>query len=416
MNQIIGKQMKYIFSIITITILFSGCAMMDKALTPLDHNINKSESIYNDIKYDVDKSITNINQNIKGLSSDFHESSFVKFFSDEKKIIEYRDENFVKWSKKSNYNSRKLIKRYLDKNNMKLNEKDLKLSDKMDILNKYFFKKFKKEYARKFQQKNKKVTFDPFLTDRENINKIHDYKTKLKSWEHDWNINIYETHKKVAKLMLSTLFHTPKIKFLSYDPYDEKIYLNIYSRKNKFEQKIYIKAKRDLAKSIEKNITYLKPTVYFKFKENKLDLAAVNVIFKKKVLLAEFTDETYFRESSIVFSTDKLSLQDQDVEYSEVVKNITPPSWYYNLENKNVGYGQGTEEKDAKHNAYKNIAQNIKVVVNSNFTMTKKVSGDLSTKNLKSDTNVQAKNITIENSKVIKVEKKDNIWFVAIEY
>jgi len=408
--------MKYTFIILLITIVFSGCAMMDRALTPVDNNINKSETIYNDIKYDVDKSINNINQNIKGLASDLHESSIVKFFSDEKTILKYRDENFVKWSEKSRYNSKQLIVKYLNKNDIKLNERDLKVSDKMDILNKFFFNKLKNEYARKFQQKNKKVTFDSFLTDRENINKIHNYKTKLKHWEHEWNINMYETHKKVAKLMLSTLFHTPRIKFISYNPYDEKLYLNVFSRKNKFNQKIYVKVDRDLAKNIEKNINYLKPIIYFKFKENKLDLAAVNLIYKKKKLFAEFTDETYFRNSSIVFSTDKLSLKDQDVSYSEIVKNIVPPSWYYNLEDKNIEYGQGKDKNDAKNDAYKNIAQNIKVVVNSNFTMTKKISGSLSTKHLKSDTNVKADDISIENSKVIKVEKKDGIWFVAIEY
>ena len=81
--------MKYTISILVTIILFSGCATMDKVLTPVDDNINKSESIYNDIKYDVDESITNMNQNIKGLSSDFHESALVKFFSDENKIIKY---------------------------------------------------------------------------------------------------------------------------------------------------------------------------------------------------------------------------------------------------------------------------------------------------------------------------------------
>lgn len=407
--------MKYIFSMLFVIVL-TGCATMDKALTPIDKNLNKSESLYNDVKYDVDESINSMAQNLNDLKTDLYESPIVQYFSDEKQILEFRDKNFVKWSRNSNYNSRQIIRQYLVRNNISLNERDLKVSDKMDILNKYFFKKLKKEYTREFQRKNKKITFDPFLTDRENINKIHEYKTKLKSWEHKWNINMYNTHKKVAKLMLSTLFHKPRIKFISYNPYDEKLYLNIFSRKNKFEQKIYVKVNRDFAKEIEKNIKKLQPLVYFKFKENKLDLAAVNLKYKKKILLAEFTDETYFRNRSIVFSTDKLSLQEQNVEYSELVKNIIPPSWYYNLENKNVGYGQGKEEKDAKNDAYKNIAQNIKVVVNSNFTMTKKVSGNLSTKNLKSDTNVQANNITIENSKVIKVEKKDNIWFVAIEY
>jgi len=408
--------MKYSIGILVTIILFTGCATMDSILTPVDKEINKTKSIYNELTYSVDESLNEISKDVKDLEVDIYESPIVKFFSDDKTILKYRDKNFVKWSSSSKYNSKKLIRRYLRKNNIKLDERDLKIEDKMNILNKYFFAKLKREYKNKFTKENKKIVFDPFLTDRENVNKIYEYKTKLRHWEHQWNIDMQVTQKKVAQLMLSSLFDTPRIKYISYNPYDEKLYLRVFSLKNKFEQKIHMKLDSDMAKNIKKNLKYLEPIIYFRFNENKLDLFAMNFIYKEKVLFGEFTDETYFRNSSIVFNTDKLSLKEQDVTYSEIVKNIVPPTWYYNLEDKNIGYGQGKDKNDAKNDAYKNIAQSIKVVVNSNFTMTKKVSGSLSTKHLKSNTNIKADDITIKNTKVIKVEKKDGIWFVAIEY
>lgn len=212
--------MKYSISILVTIILFSGCATMDRVLTPVDKKINKTKSIYNEIKYSVDESLNNLNKDVKDLELDIYESPIVKFFSNDKSIIKYRDKNLVKWSNTSEYNSKKLIQKYLLKNNIRLNENDLKVSDKMDILNKFFFDKLKHEYKNKFTKENKKITFDPFLTDRENVNKIYEYKTKLRLWEHQWNIDMHITQKKVAKLMLSTLFDTPRTKFISYDPYD----------------------------------------------------------------------------------------------------------------------------------------------------------------------------------------------------
>jgi hypothetical protein len=82
----------------------------------------------------------------------------------------------------------------------------------------------------------------------------------------------------------------------------------------------------------------------------------------------------------------------------------------------NIGYGQGQDQKEAKSDAYRSIAQSIKVTVNSNFTSSKQISGNTYSKNLKSKVDLNVKDIDIKNSKVLKLEKKDGIWFVAIGY
>lgn len=407
---------KEIFNISILVTLFTGCATVDKALVPVDNTVYKLKTIYKDTHHSIKETYNNTSHNINELKSNIYETPVVNIIFDDDDILVNRDQNFIKWSGSTNYSSIKIIKSYMKKNNISLDENSLKVSDKMNILKEHFFDKLKKEHISKFENKNKKVKFNSFLTDRENIKKIYEYKTKLSISEHDWNMNISKTQKKVAELMLATLFDKPIIKFISYDPYEKELYLLVSSKQNGFKQKIKFEIPKDFAKSIKKNLAYLKPVIYFKFDNNKLELVGASIRYNKRSFLGKFTDSSYFRESSIKMSTDKLSLKEQDVQYTEVVKNITPPSWYFHLEGENIGYGQGKTKDEAKSDAYKNIAQNIKVVVNSSFTTNKKVSGSISSKSLKSDIKVKAQDIAIENSKVIKLEKKDGIWFVAITY
>ncbi|MGB5867813.1 MAG: LPP20 family lipoprotein [Arcobacteraceae bacterium] len=409
-------QKKSVASIFLMGSLFSGCAILDKTLAPMDSAINDTKTIYHDTSNYLDSSVNTITNKVTNTKSTLYETSLVKLFMSDEDIIKNREENFIKWSSSTKYDNSSIISRYLRDKKISINEKELLLSDKMQILKEYFFDLLKKEYISKFERKYPKVKFDMFLTDRENIEKIYQYKLALKEHEHQWNINLENTQKKVASLIISTLYGKPNLKFISYDPYSEVMYLSIKSKKENFDQKIKLKVDKEDAKKIKRDISYIKPTVYFKLEDNNLELVGASIFNKQKSYLAEFTNTTYFRQSTIVFSSDKIDLKEQDVEYTTIVQNITPPSWFYNLEDKQIGYGQGKNEKDAKADAFSNIAQSIKVVVNSNFTTKKNISGSIFTKSLKSDTNIKANDITIENSKVIKLEKKDGIWFVAIKY
>jgi hypothetical protein len=397
--------------------IFSGCAAtIEKNLEPVDKVINKTKTIYFDTSHSIDESYADISNKIITSKANIYETSVVKFFTSDKRIAENREENFVQWNGVSKYKSSKIIKKYITKNNIQLNEKEMILSDKMKILKEYFFEKLKKKYLDEFQRKNKKVTFDSFLTDRENIENIYKYKTALSHWEHQWNINMYNTQKKVSELILNTLFGKQSVKFLSYNPYDAELFLSIQSQKEDFNQKIQVNVDQNSARNIKKNIKKIKTLVFFQLKEDKLELVGVNIYNKKEVYLGDFTDRSYFRQRGITLSTDTLDLKEQDVQYTQLIQNITPPTWYYELKGKNVGYGQGKNQKEAQADAFKNIAQSIKVVVNSNFTSKKQLSGSVATKSLQRELNVKSDDITIKNSKVFELEKKDGIWFTAIKY
>ena len=407
---------KKILNVVFGSLLFSGCAIVDNTLAPIDTTINHTKTIYNDSSNYIDNSLSQITNKVTDTKSKLYENSLVKFFISDDTILKNRESNFIKWNKRSNYNSKRIIRKYLRDKKIDLKENELLLSNKMEILKEYFFDKLKKEYFKEFQKNHKKVTFDSFLTDRENIEKIYQYKLALSNLEHKWNKNIYQTQKKVSKLILSTLFGQQSVKFISYNPYDEEIFLSIKSEKESFNQKIKISVDKNIAKELKNSTNNIKTSVFFQLVDNKLELVGINLYYKKEIYLAELIDTAYFRERTISISTDTLDLKEQDVQYTKLIQNITPPTWFYNLEGEQIGYGQGKDEKDAKSDAFKNIAQSIKVVVNSKFTAKKKLEGSILTKSLNSDINIKSDAITIKDSKVLKLEKKDSIWFIAIKY
>ncbi len=407
---------KKILNTIFVSFLFSGCAIVDKTLAPVDTTINNTKEIYKDSSNYIDTSLSQITNKVSNSKSELYENKLVKFFLPNETMLENRESNFIKWNTRSKYNSNKIIRRYLRNEKIDLKAKELLLSDKMEILKEFFFDQLKKEYFKEFQRNHKKVTFDAFLTDRENIEKIYQYKSALSNLEHKWNINIYHTQKKVSELILSTLFGKQNVTFISYNPYDGELFLSIESEKEDFHQKIKISVDKSTAKELKKYTKNIKTSIFFQLINNKLELVGVNLYYKKEIYLAELTDTAYFRQKTIAISTDTLDLKEQDVQYTKLIQNITPPSWFYALKGERIGYGQGKDEKDAKVDAFKNIAQSIKVVVNSNFIAKKKLEGSIITKSLNSDINIKSDEITIKNSKVIKLEKKDAIWFIAIKY
>ena len=407
---------KRILHIFFVSLLFSGCAIVDNTLAPIDKTINNTKIIYNDSSHYIDNSLSQISNKVTDTKSELYENSLLKLFISNEAILENRESNFIKWDKRSKYNSNRIIRKYLRDKKIDLKEKELLVSDKMEILKEYFFEQLKKEYFKEFQKNHKKVTFDSFLTDRENIEKIYQYKLALSNLEHKWNKNISKTQKKVSELIISTLFGKQKVNFISYNPYEEEVFLSIESEKEDFHQKVKIDIDKSIAKELKKNVKKIKSSVFFQLVNNKLELVGINLYYKKEVYLAEFTDTAYFRQQTIVISEDTLDLKEQDVQYTKLIQNITPPEWFYTLKGDRIGYGQGKDEKDAKVDAFKNIAQSIKVVVNSNFIAKKKLEGSILTKSLNSDINVKSNEITIKNSKVIKLEKKDAIWFIAIKY
>ena len=386
-------------------ILLSGCAVVDKSLAPVDNVINSTKSGYSSIENSTDETLNDLSHGVGDIKADFYENSFVKLFSDDEDILKNREENFIIWNHRSNYNCLKIVK-----------ENDLELKDKIRILNGYFFDILEKEHIEAFKKEHKMVHFDQFLTDRENIENIYNYKTALNQSEHQWNMNIHSTQKKAASLMLSTLYGEPYAKFVSYNPYDEEMFLLVLSKKNGFTQKIKLSVEKELAKEMKNSIKKVKPIIYYKLNDNVIELVGIASKFKNKTYLAKMVDRAYSRQSDIAFTSKDIDLKKLDVDYTEVIQDIEPPEWYLNMEEKNIGYGQGITLDEAKTNAYKNIAQSKRVDVNTKSSLNDSQHGSTFLSSMKNKTDIESKNVVVKNSKTIKEIKKDGIWFIAIHY
>lgn len=405
-----------IIKLSVIIFILSGCAMIDKTLAPVDSMINTTKSSYASISNSTDETVNDLSHSVGNFKADFYESSLVKFFSDDVEILKNREKYFIKWDNPSNYSSKRIINKYLRDNNSEIKENDLELSQKMNILKDYFFDLVEKEYIKKFESKHKMVKFDQFLTDRENIENIYKYKTALTQSEHEWKMNIHDTQKRVATLMLSTMYAKPSLEYLSYDPYDEEIFLLIKSQKNGFKEKIKFEVEKDLARVIKKNIRNLKPSVYYRVNDDKLELVAISTVYKGKTYLANVVDAAYSRKSDIAFTSKEINLKKLDVDYTEVIRDIKPPEWYLTLKEDSIGYGQGMSVDEAKTNAYKNIAQSRRVKVNTQILLNDTQHGSVHSSSMKNKTNLESKDMVVENTRTVKEEKKDGIWFVAISY
>jgi len=408
----------YKYALIITGTLISGCATLDKAMTPVDKGINSTKTVIQNIDHSIGETMSNLGNSVSDMKAGLMESSLMQMFVSDDTILENRQNNYVTWEKATQYNANSILKQALKETDINDPEK-LKTSQKMSILKDYFFQLLKEEHANKFSKYHKKPEFNEFLTDRENIQKIYEYKLALKESEHDWKISLRKTQKKVAELMLSTLYAKPIVKYVSYNPYEEEMFLSIEASNGGFKEKIKIDAKKDLAISMKKNISHIQPYIFYKFDNDILNFVGINIKFNEKPHLCEVVDSTYVRQSDVVFTSDEINLDSLNVKYYDIVKNIKPPSWFNNLttdEKEIIGYGEGLKKDDAKKEAYKEIAMSIRTTISTNIKSEKVVSGSKVSSHSTSNTQQKVEDISIKGSKVLKVEKKDGLWFVAIRH
>lgn len=406
-----------IILMISISVL-SGCATLDKAMTPVDKGVNSTKSVYQKTGHSVGETINNIGDGAASLSSSLHESSLFKLFKSDKSIFERRSKDFVVWKGASKYKLKKILKKHLKKTDIK-NPDLLEASQKMIILKDHFFDLLKKQHADNFSKKFKKPTFNEFLTDRENIQKIHEYKSALLESEHEWRLELRGTQKKVAQMMLSTLYSTPVLKYVSYNPYEEEIFFEIEAANGNFKEKIKLEAKKDVAINIKDNISRIQPYVFYKFDNDVLAFVDINLVYEKKPYAVDVVGSAYVRQTDVVFRSGDISLEDLNVQYYKIVKNVKPPKWFNKMNSKSsqiIGYGEGISKSDAKKEAFKEIAMSIKTTISSKTQTEQVYSGSISGISSTTTTEQIVEDISIKGSKVLKVEKKDGLWFVAILY
>jgi len=96
----------------------------------------------------------------------------------------------------------------------------------------------------------------------------------------------------------------------------------------------------------------------------------------------------------------------------------TTPSWYYNLPIKAtsyIGYGQGSSEDEAKKQAINDIASQISTKVDNKIVQNKRLS-DGKYKKQTDINSSQTSKALLSDTKVIKTQSSDGVFYVAIEY
>ncbi len=411
---------KAIFLSITIS-LFTACTSkkeIDTTLISYDKKAYAVKNGYQDSKQFIKKSYNSVSNYFNNMSDDFYENGLIQFISSDEIILEKRKDLII-WKNGNSKNSSYIIKNYLKDNKKDVDYKGLKLAQKMQILNDYFFNSKQKEYLAEFTTIYKKPKFDEFKTDRENIETVNNYNYQLSRSKYDWENNLPETKKEIAQNILSSLYGKPSISNISYDPNNQLIYMQIDSQRENFSQKISFKIAPKDAKIIKNNKSSLLPKIYFKFENNEITLIGSSIMLKKEEYLANFTNKLYQRENTLTLSNNnKLDLKKLNVNYKINATDIKNPEWFYNLpENgKIIGYGTGETESAAKNSALKNIAQTLEVDVKSDISINKKSDGSQYSSKTKQNINVSSKSKKLKGTKTIKSQKKDGIWFIAVSY
>ena len=400
------------------TLLATGCATVDKAMQPVDKVVHGTESTYQSVSNSVSETWNDISEGATDLKAGFLDSSVSKAFMSDSAIAENREKNYIAWSSGSTYTLDRVLRQESQHQGIE-DAASLETTGKMKLLKDYFFSVKKLEHARKFSAKHKKPEFDEFLTDRENIEKIHEYKMALAEAEHEWRIGLGNTQKQVAQLMLSTLYAKPVAKYVSYDPYKEEMFLSIESTIPGFKQQVKIDADKEKARNLKNNINAVRPYVFFDIDNNALEFLGISLRYNKDVIGTDLADKSYTRQSDIVFTSEDISLKSLDVQYYNVVKNVKPPEWFNNLpasQAEVIGYGEGLSTDEAKKEAFNEIAMSLNTTVSATIKSEQSVVGDTKSTNFSSSTQQDVAKVSIKGSKVRKTEKKDGIWFVAVSY
>lgn len=401
-----------------VSIFAAGCAAVDKAMQPVDKAVHGTESTAQSVSHSASETWNDMSEGASDIKAGLLDSSLIRFFMSDKAIAENREKNFVVWKNDSSYELETVLKEALADEGIS-NVASVDTAGKMQLLKTYFFDEKKQQHSKRFSDAFQKPEFDEFLTDRENIEKIHDYKMALADAEHEWRLGLAETQKQVARLMLSTLYAQPVVNYVSYDPYKKEMFLSIESTNPGFKQQIKLDLNKKRAKKIKENLAKVKPFVFFDIDEQKLEFLGISLKYKKDFLGTELTDKSYNRQTNIVFTSEDISLKTLDVQYYNVIKNIQPPHWYNNLtakESEIIGYGEGLSTEEAKKEAYNEIAMSLNTTVSSTIKSQQSVMGDTESSHFTLSTQQDVEKVSIKGSKVRKTEKKNGIWFVAISY
>lgn len=278
----------------------------------------------------------------------------------------------------------------------------------------------------------------------ENLEKA--YINYLENTYKNKNVLVEELNKNIS--ILSKVLFLENISGYSasdfkYDAESERLYFKIASRNGLFSQKVLSKMPANSAREIKENAAF-KIIPIINSKDNKILLRGFNILDTKldKTYKVEYTNINFKNEivSLVVKNIKKeikkdvskefkqykqktksiVDLSKKEVWYIDVVNSLNAkvPAWFEDTSvNKIIGYGYGDNLLDAKAMARKDLSSMVKVKVNTSFESIKNIDNIKNFKQIKQKTK-QSSNIVLNKSnyKVLRKQKLDSKWYVALEY
>jgi hypothetical protein len=402
--------MKKITTTLLCIFLFLGCAK--QPLETVDKSVYTVKESYIQTNHYIEQKYQSFIQEMESFKNSFFENKIAHFILPDNVILKNR-ENFIKWEKDSTALTQ-------NQTNFKNRKNNYSIQEKIEIYNKIYFKNKQDEFLEKFHKNNPIPSEDKFLSYRENLLKVYDYNLKFKEAQLEWEKHLPITHKEVSSQVLSTIFGTPLVKHIKYDAEKNRLFMNIYSAKENYENKVYIKIDSQLAREITNNSKEIIPTLYYYLIEDELELIGASIQYKQETLLATLTNEEFVQEKRLVISPETESLKNMSLNYSTVVKDAIPPKWFNNLQktdsNEFIGYGVGMQLEEAKSYALSDIAEQKGVHIKSSNQFSKELQGDQLQRKGKSRVESFTKEQIIKGHKQLQYEKKDYLYYIAISH
>lgn len=233
-------------------------------------------------------------------------------------------------------------------------------------------------------------------------------------------------------------------KDFKYNAETEKLYFQIYSQKQNFNQEVVAEIPSAIAKQIKIDNTF-KVIPEIQATENKIQLLGFHILetqsdksFDTKYTNIDFKPE----EVSVRVTGMKESLQEEisdhfkqyiqkelpivdtskkEIWYIDIAKNINAkiPPWFSTPQNnhKVIGYGEGKNLTEAKSNARNDLAYMVKVKINTSYSNTQSVNNFASFSETKEKT-LQSSDVQLSSNdyKIFKQDSVEGRWYVGLEY
>lgn len=414
----------YLFLSFTLCLSLTGCAELNQKITqthenimmPIDERVHSAKTVSSDVKFYFQQKYDNAKNGLESIKTNLIENKLSRYVLDKDYILKNR-ENLVIWSGNLSYDYETIIKEKVKT----LDPKGINNQQKFSILEDYFFEQALQNYKYDFSLKNPIPQNNQYITARENLKILNEYKTNLNDLQHNWELKLNDTKNQSASNALDALYGKPLLVNAKYSAEAKALAFEIKSQKQNFSKIAYIEIDGSTAKKIVDNVENAKINVYFiKSFSNNLELAGVNIIFMHDTYLATFKDTYFEKDQQLLISVnDKVDLATVDINYKVLPSKIAPPAWYgqaSTVSEKLIGYGSSINEEDAKKAAYAEVSSTLELNILSNQQLHKSIEGGVISQTQDQNINIKSSAKDLKGIKISQREYKDGLWWVKAEY